>query len=118
MADRPDPRAAVMRMLTAAWTSQALAATARLDVPDLLARQGPLSARELTDGHVLPPLGDTAAGPAKFLDLHMMVLNPGKERTEDQWRTLFDSAGLYVGRITLLDPDTLLSAVEGARRGD
>ncbi|MCA9700666.1 MAG: SAM-dependent methyltransferase, partial [Myxococcales bacterium] len=43
---------------------------------------------------VLPPLGDTAATPAKLLDLNMLVSFQGKERTREQWEQLFADAGL------------------------
>ncbi len=41
-------RATVMQMLNAAWVCQAISALTRLDLPDLLAKHGPRSARELT----------------------------------------------------------------------
>jgi hypothetical protein len=62
---------------------------------------------------VLPPLGDTSATSAKLLDLLMMVSLPGKERTEAEWRALYDGAGLEIVSITTLDPQSRSSLVEG-----
>ncbi|KAL9621485.1 MAG: hypothetical protein Q9204_008115 [Flavoplaca sp. TL-2023a] len=44
------------------------------------------------------PDGDTALFPAT-LDIQMMGLHAGMERSEKQWRTLLDSAGLKVVKI-------------------
>lgn len=46
---------------------------------------------------VLPDM-DTALFPAT-LDIQMMGLHAGMERSEKQWRTLLDSAGLKVVKI-------------------
>ena len=45
---------------------------------------------------VLPPMGDTDGVAAKFLDLDMMVFIPGKERTEEQWKALYETAGFTI----------------------
>jgi hypothetical protein len=50
--------------------------------------------------------------PAKFLDVTMMVMNGGRERTEDEFRRLFAAAGLAVTRIL---PAGAESIIEGAR---
>src|SRR5262245_60695858 len=42
-----------MDMMMAAWTSQTISAVTRLDVPDVLHAHGPLTARELTEGHAI-----------------------------------------------------------------
>lgn len=66
------------------------------------------------DGRVLvleavvgPPNTDPAAA---FLDLMMFVSNGGRERTEAQWRTLVDDAGLRIVAITAATPN--LSVIE------
>ena len=67
---------------------------------------------------VLPPMGDTGGVAAKLLDLNMMVALTGKERTEAQWRSLYDAAGLEVVSITPLrqPPGTSTGIVEGVKR--
>ncbi len=67
---------------------------------------------------VLPPMGNTGGAAAKLLDLNMMVALTGKERTEAQWRSLYDAAGLEVVSITPLQqpPGTSTGIIEGARR--
>ncbi len=66
---------------------------------------------------VLPPMGDTRGVAAKLLDLNMMVAVTGKERTEAQWRSLYDTAGLELVSITPLQqpPGTSTGIVEGAK---
>ena len=68
------------------------------------------------DGKVLVvesilPAGDGSAFGA-LLDLNMLVMTGGRERTEREFRRLFDAAGLVVTRITpTLAPQ---SAIEGS----
>jgi hypothetical protein len=64
---------------------------------------------------VLPPLGDTSATPAKFLDLMMMALIRGKERTLQQWEDLYKSAGFRVTNVIPLHDNFGTSIVEGAK---
>jgi SAM-dependent methyltransferase len=64
---------------------------------------------------VLPPMGDTAGAPAKFLDLNMVVFDMGKERTERQWEELYAAAGFKVTSITPLLDNFGTSIVEGRR---
>ena len=51
----------------------------------------------LISEYILPDR-DTALFPAT-LDIQMMGLHAGMERSEKQWRTLLDSAGLKVVKI-------------------
>jgi hypothetical protein len=46
---------------------------------------------------VIPP-GDDPHG-AKWLDLLMLVLNRGRERTEGEWRALLERSGFRIERI-------------------
>jgi hypothetical protein len=48
--------------------------------------------------------------PAKLMDLNMLVLLTGRERTEEEFRELYDSAGF---RLTRIVPAIRLSIVEG-----
>lgn len=62
---------------------------------------------------VLPAAGDTSGAPAKFLDLHMLVSIPGKERTLAEWKDLYKQAGLKIGKIIPLHDNFGTSIVEG-----
>lgn len=61
---------------------------------------------------VIPPGNDPFMG--KFLDLTMMLIPGGKERTEDEYRELYDKAGFDLVRI--LPTSTEVSVIEGVRR--
>jgi hypothetical protein len=65
---------------------------------------------------VLPPMGDTGAVPAKFLDIAMMVGIRGKERTRQQWEDLYLAGGFRVVRVVPpLQDDFGASIVEGVK---
>ncbi len=72
-------------------------------------RAMPPTARLLVVEHVLPP-GD-APSSGKLHDLNMLVMPGGLERTEDEFRGLFDAAGFRVERVVPVQDD--LSVVEG-----
>jgi hypothetical protein len=57
----------------------------------------PAHARVLIADAVIPP-GDDPHG-AKWLDLLMLVLNRGRERTEGEWRALLERSGFRIERI-------------------
>lgn len=61
---------------------------------------------------VIPPGNDPFMG--KFLDLTMMLIPGGKERTEDEYRELYDKAGFDLVRI--VPTSTEVSVIEGVRR--
>jgi hypothetical protein len=60
---------------------------------------------ELVVLDAVPPEGNDPHG-SKWLDLLMLVLSGGRERTADEWRRLLDRAGM---RIDVLD-DGLIEA--------
>ena len=64
---------------------------------------------------VLPPMGEVGGTPAKLLDIDMMVFIPGKERTEAQWRSLYERAGFSIASITPLDDNFGTSIVQGIK---
>ena len=64
---------------------------------------------------VLPPIGDTGATPAKLLDILMLLVIGGKERTRQQWEDLYRSSGFRITSITPLQDNFGTSIVEGAR---
>ena len=61
---------------------------------------------------VIPPGNDPFGG--KFLDLVMLLIPGGKERTEDEYRTLFDEAGFELTRVVPTASE--VSIVEGRKR--
>jgi hypothetical protein len=61
---------------------------------------------------VIPP--GNAPSPGKFLDLVMLLIPGGKERSEDEYRTLFERAGFALTRIVPTGSE--VSIVEGKRR--
>jgi hypothetical protein len=65
---------------------------------------------------VVQPMGSTSDAPAKLVDILMMVLLPGRERTEAQWRRLYNSAGLEIQRVIPLRDNIGTSIVEGVKR--
>jgi hypothetical protein len=56
------------------------------------------------------PLGNTAAE-AKLFDINMLVVAGGQERTEDEYRALFQAAGFDLTRI--IATNSPLSLIEG-----
>ncbi|MFG0332167.1 MAG: methyltransferase, partial [Maioricimonas sp. JB049] len=60
---------------------------------------------------ILP--GNAPCG-AKFLDLTMMLIPGGKERTEEEYRTLYEAAGFELTRVIPTAGE--LNLVEGIRR--
>ena len=50
-------------------------------------------------------------GYGKYLDLNMLVLTKGRERTEEQYRTLFEAAGFTLSRVVATRSE--LSIIEG-----
>jgi hypothetical protein len=59
------------------------------------------------------PSGNEPFG-GKFLDLVMMLIPGGKERTEDEYRTLFGEAGFELTRVVLTSSE--VSIVEGMKK--
>lgn len=57
----------------------------------------PAHARVLIADAVIPPGNDPHG--AKWLDLLMLALNRGRERTEDEWRALLERSGFRIERI-------------------
>lgn len=62
----------------------------------------------------LIPAGN-APSPAKFLDLQMLVMLGGRQRTEDEYRQLYTAAGLQLLRI--IPTNSEFSLIEGALVG-
>ena len=67
---------------------------------------------------VLPPLGDQSDVPSKLLDINMMLLLPGRERTRVEWEALYRNAGLVITAMIPV-PDAFNTFVlEGRRIGE
>jgi hypothetical protein len=64
---------------------------------------------------VLPPMGSTGSTPAKLVDIIMLVLIAGRERTEAQWNNLYRAAGFDIRSITPLHDNYGTSIVEGVK---
>lgn len=63
---------------------------------------------------VIPPGNDPFFG--KLLDIEMLVVTEGgRERTEEEFRTLFESAGLTLDRV--IPTDGFVCVLEGSRAG-
>ena len=69
----------------------------------------PAGGRVLAIDAVLAPSGMTDMN--KVSDLLMMVVCPGRERTEDEFRNLYAAAGFRLTRV--VSTPTSLSIVEG-----
>lgn len=52
-----------------------------------------------------------ARHPSRLLDLHMLVMLGGRERTREQWRELLDQSGFRLEQITRAERSCLLEAV-------
>jgi hypothetical protein len=57
---------------------------------------------------VIPPGNTPYAG--KFMDINMLVMTGGRERTESEYRQLFERSGLRIARIIPAHP--LASIIE------
>lgn len=63
---------------------------------------------------VLPPLGDVSDAPGKLIDVNMMLVMRGKERTRAEWEALYREAGLDVTAIIPI-PDTFGTCIVEGR---
>ena len=67
------------------------------------------SARILVVDAVVPPGNEPH--PSKIMDILMMLLFEGRERTEQEFRMLLDQAGLTLTRV--IPTRSVLSVIEG-----
>jgi hypothetical protein len=75
-------------------------------------RAMPADGRLLVVESVIPPGNEPFAG--KFLDLVMLLIPGGKERTENEYRTLFAQAGFNLSKI--VPTGTEVSVIEAVKR--
>jgi hypothetical protein len=71
--------------------------------------------RVISIDNVLPPLGDVSDVPSKLLDVNMMLLLPGKERTRVEWEALYRGAGLDVTAMIPVPDAFNMFIIEGRR---
>lgn len=64
---------------------------------------------------VLTPMGDPSGVPQKFLDLNMLVMIHGKERTLAQWKEIITDAGLRLESVKALDAEFGVSLLEAKK---
>jgi hypothetical protein len=50
---------------------------------------------------------------SKFIDLNMLVMTGGRERTEEEFRALYDAGGFRLTRV--VPTDSPFSVIEGVR---
>ena len=65
--------------------------------------------------NVMPPLGDVSDVPSKLLDVNMMLLLPGKERTRVEWEALYRGAGLAITAMIPIPDAFNMFVIEGRR---
>jgi SAM-dependent methyltransferase len=112
-ADVPPADAYVVKFVLHNWDDSACV---RL-LKSLSARLEP-GGRVICIDNVLPPLGDTSDVPSKLLDLNMMLLLPGRERTRVEWESFYAEAGLAITAMIPV-PDTFSAfVIEGRRVAD
>jgi hypothetical protein len=75
-------------------------------------RAMPPASKLLVVESVIPPGNGPFHG--KFLDLVMLLIPGGKERTENEYRALFERAGFELTHIVPTDAE--VSVVEGKKR--
>ena len=67
---------------------------------------------------VLPPLGDVSDVPSKLLDINMMLLLPGKERTRVEWEALYRGVGLAITALIPIPDAFNVFVIEGRLAAD
>ena len=67
---------------------------------------------------VMPAQIDASGGHQRWtmMDMHMLVMLGGRERTEDEFQALFAAANFKLKRTLLLPGATGFSLIEGSRR--
>jgi hypothetical protein len=74
--------------------------------------------RVISIDNVMPPLGDVSDVPSKLLDVNMMLLLPGKERTRVEWEALYRGAGLAITAMIPVPDAFNMFVIEGRRLAD
>jgi hypothetical protein len=108
--DVPPADAFVLKLILHDW-DDASCAKILANVCARLERGG----RVISIDNVLPPLGDVSDVPSKLLDVNMMLLLPGKERTRIEWETLYRAAGLEITSMIPIPDAFNMFLIEGRK---
>jgi hypothetical protein len=108
----PAADAYVLKLIMHDWDDAACATILR----NVCARLEP-GGRVICIDNVMPPLGDVSDVPQKLLDVNMMLLLPGKERTRVEWEALYRGAGLSVTAMVPVPDAFNMFVIEGRRAG-
>ena len=100
----------VLKLILHNWDDESCAKILR----NICARLAP-GGRVIAIDTVLPPLGDVSDVPSKLLDLNMMLLLPGKERTRVEWEALYRGAGLAITALIPVPDAFNIFVIEGRR---
>jgi hypothetical protein len=111
-ADVPPGDVYVLKLILHDWDDASCVAILR----NVAARLEP-GGRVIAIDAVLPPLGDVSDVPSKLLDVNMMLLLPGKERTRAEWEALYFNAGLAITAMIPI-PDAFNTFVIEGRLAD
>jgi hypothetical protein len=111
--DVPPADAYVLKLIMHDW-DDASCATILANVGARLEPGG----RVVCIDNVMPPLGDVSDVPQKLLDVNMMLLLPGKERTRVEWEALYRGAGLQITAMIPVPDAFNMFVIEGRRSGE
>lgn len=106
----PPADAYVLKLILHDWDDASCAAILR-NVCERLEPGG----RVIAIDAVLPPLGDVSDVPSKLLDINMMMLLPGRERTRVEWEALYRGAGLAITAMIPIPDAYNTFVIEGRR---
>jgi hypothetical protein len=109
----PPADAYVLKLILHNWDDASCATILR----NVCARLEP-GGRVISIDTVLPPLGDVSDVPSKLLDVNMMLLLPGKERTRVEWEALYRGAGLAITAMIPVPDAFNMFVIEGRRLAD
>jgi hypothetical protein len=109
----PPADAFVLKLIMHDW-DDASCATILANVGACLERGG----RVICIDNVMQPLGDISDVPQKLLDVNMMLLLPGKERTRVEWEALYRGAGLAITAMIPIPDAFNMFVIEGRRLAD
>ena len=108
--DVPAADAHVLKLILHDW-DDAACAKILANVCARLERGG----RVICIDNVMPPLGDVSDVPQKLLDVNMMLLLSGKERTRVEWEALYRGAGLAITAMVPIPDAFNMFVIEGRR---
>ena len=111
--DVPPADAYVLKLILHDWDD---ASCAKI-LANVCARMEP-GGRVISIDNVMPPLGDVSDVPSKLLDVNMMLLLPGKERTRVEWEALYRAAGLAITAMIPVPDAFNMFVIEGRRLAD